>query len=68
MSSVEVGEEKEQNTSALSLYIASEGDEMWDVCKALTATPEDIMKQNPALSAPLSEGDRVIYFRSLTVS
>lgn len=68
VSSVEVGEEKEQNTSALSLYIASEGDEMWDVCKALTATPEDIMKQNPALSAPLSEGDRVIYFRSLTVS
>lgn len=68
ISSVAVGEEKEQNTSALSLYIASDGDEMWDVCKALTATPEDIMKQNPGLVAPLGEGDRVIYFRSLSVS
>lgn len=68
ISAVEVGAEKEQNTSALSLYIASEGDEMWDVCKALTATPEEVMKQNPALTTPLNAGDRVIYFRSLSVS
>ena len=65
ISSVTVGEEKELNTSALSLYIVSEGDGMWDVCKALTATPEDIMKQNPSLELPLSAGDRVVYFRSL---
>ena len=62
---VEVGDEKEQNTSALSLYIASEGDEMWDVCKALTATPEDIMKQNPTMQTPLNEGEKIIYFRML---
>ena len=65
VSSVEVGEEKERNDSALSLYIVAEGDEMWDVCKALTATPDDIMAQNPALSLPLSPGDRVVYFRAL---
>lgn len=66
ISSVILGEEKEQNTSALSLYIASDGDEMWDVCKALTATPEEIMQQNPSLSTPLAEGERVIFFRSLS--
>ena len=66
ISSVTLGEEKEQNTSALSLYIASDGDEMWDVCKALTATPEEIMQQNPSLSTPLAEGERVIFFRSLS--
>lgn len=66
IAAVEVGEEKEQNTSALSLYIASEGDEMWDVCKALTATPEEILSQNPALSTPLSGGEKVIFFRALT--
>lgn len=65
ISSVTVGEEKERNDSALSLYIVSEGDEMWDVCKALTATPEDILAQNPTLSVPLAEGDRVVYFRTL---
>lgn len=62
---VELGAEKEQNTSALSLYIVSDGDEMWDVCKALTATPEEILKQNPTLTLPLADGERIIYFRSL---
>ena len=65
VSSVTVGEEKERNESALSLYIVAEGDGMWDVCKALTATPDDIMAQNPSLSLPLSPGDRVVYFRAL---
>ena len=65
ISSVTVGEEKERNDSALSLYIVSEGDEMWDVCKALTATPDDVLAQNPSLSLPLAPGDRVVYFRTL---
>ena len=65
ISEVTVGEEKERNDSALSLYIVSEGDEMWDVCKALTATPDDIMKQNPTLELPLTPGDRLVYFRTL---
>ena len=60
-----MGEEKERNDSALSLYIVSEGDEMWDVCKALTATPDDVLAQNPSLSLPLAPGDRVVYFRTL---
>lgn len=67
VAAVTVGEAKEVNTSGLSLYVASEGDEMWDVCKALTATPEAIMEQNPALTAPLKEGEKVVYFRQLTL-
>lgn len=65
ISAVAVGEEKERNDSALSLYIVGDEDEMWDVCKALTATPEDILTQNPSLSLPLAPGDRVVYFRTL---
>lgn len=63
ISAVEVGEEKPQNKFGLSLYIANEGDEILDLCKALTAMPEQIMAQNPQLQFPLKEGDRVIYFR-----
>ena len=59
------GAEKEQNTAAISLYIAQEGDTMWELCKALTATPDEIMGQNPALTVPLKEGERVVYFRAL---
>ncbi len=67
ISGVEVGEEKPQNTSALSMYIARGGDELLDLCKALTAMPEDIMAQNPALEFPLNEGERVIYFRGVAI-
>ncbi|MDE5601376.1 MAG: DUF3794 domain-containing protein, partial [Clostridia bacterium] len=68
ISAVELGEEKPQNKSALSLYISNKGDEILDLCKALTAMPEDIMAQNPTLQFPLSEGERVIYFRSISIA
>ena len=38
---------------------------MWDVCKALTATPDELIAQNPALSDPVTPGTRVLFFRSL---
>lgn len=65
ISSVELGEEREVNTSGLSMYVAKDGDTMWDVCKALTATPEQIMSQNPTLTFPLKQWDKVLYFRQL---
>ena len=68
ISAVELGEEKPQNKSALSLYISNKGDEILDLCKALTAMPEDIMAQNPTLQFPLNEGERVIYFRSISIA
>ncbi len=68
ISEVEVGEEKPQNRSAMSLYIANGGDELLDLCKALTAMPEDILAQNPDLKFPLSEGDRVLFFRRIEIA
>ncbi len=64
ISAVEVGEEKPQNTSGVSLYIAKGEDTLLDLCKALTAMPEDILAQNPALTFPLEAGVRVVYFRA----
>ncbi len=65
ISGVTVGEEKEQNTCALSMYVASVGDDMLDVCSALTAMPEDVTAQNPDLVFPLQGGEKIIYFRRL---
>lgn len=62
---VELGEERQKNTSALSLYVAGEGEGMLDVCKALYAMPGDILAQNPDLTFPTKEGDEVVYFRQL---
>lgn len=65
ISNVELGEERPVNTSGLSMYVANDGDTMWDVCKALTATPEQILSQNPTLTFPLKQCDKVLYFRQL---
>ena len=65
ISSVEIGDERPVNTSGLSMYVANDGDTMWDVCKSLTATPEQILSQNPTLTFPLKQCDKVIYFRQL---
>ncbi|MBR4801095.1 MAG: DUF3794 domain-containing protein [Clostridia bacterium] len=65
ISSVELGEERQKNTSALSMYIAGEGEEMLDVCKALYAMPDEILAQNPDLVFPMKEGEEVVYFRNL---
>ena len=66
ISEVQLGEEKPVNTSGLSMYVAKDGDTMWEVCKALTATPEQILAQNPTLTFPIKSCDKVIYFRQLT--
>lgn len=65
IAAVEQGEEKEQNTSGISLYIARGGDTLLDLCKAFTAMPDAIAEQNPSLQFPLAEGERAIYFRQI---
>ncbi|MGI6228258.1 MAG: DUF3794 domain-containing protein [Christensenellales bacterium] len=67
VSKVTEGLDKKLNTSTISVYIANEGDSIWDAVKALSATPEEIKKQNPGLVLPFREGDRVIFFRHISV-
>lgn len=65
ISAVEVGTERAQNTSALSVYVASPSDTMLDVCSALSAMPEDILAQNPDLAEPFAQDTKIVYFRAL---
>ncbi|MDR3216454.1 MAG: DUF3794 domain-containing protein [Clostridiaceae bacterium] len=59
------GADKPQNNSAISVYITSQGESIWDAVKALSALPDDIIAQNPNLSIPFKGGEKIIYFRSL---
>lgn len=43
----EVGEKIEVNKSAVSVFVADEGDTLWDAAKALSARPDDIQSQTP---------------------
>lgn len=65
ISAVDVGDEREQNTAALSIYVASKDETMLDVCKALSAMPQDILSQNPDLVLPFEDDTRIVYFRKI---
>jgi len=65
---VTIGAEKELNQSAVSVFIASGGDSIWDAAKALSATPKSIISQNPDLEQGLKDGDKIVYFRQLNVT
>lgn len=61
-----VGEMKEVNKSAVSVFVAEEGDTLWDAAKALSARPDDIGAQNPDAVAPFKEGQKLFYFREIS--
>ncbi len=65
ISQLELGAEKDVNQSAVSVYLAEDGESVWDAAKALSARPDDIKAQNPDLSEPMKEGDKVFYFRRI---
>lgn len=65
ISAVNLGAERAQNKSALSVYVATPTDTMLDVCSALSAMPEDILLQNPDLAEPFAEDTKIVYFRAL---
>ncbi len=64
ITNVTEGEIKPVNDSTVSVYIVSEGDTVWDVAKAFSASPDKIMSQNN-LTQPLTAGQRIVYFRAL---
>lgn len=59
------GEKKDVPTTAFSVRVARKGETLWDIAKALGATPEQIAGQNPGLEPPFSGGERVILYRHL---
>ncbi len=63
ISEVAEGEEREVNESAITVYIPTDNDELWDVAKTLGESEENILKYNPELTFPLKAEDRVIIYR-----
>lgn len=61
--SVEALGEKQPNENAISVYIAREGETLWDLAKRLNSTPEDIQNTNKDLQFPLTENERIVVYR-----
>lgn len=60
------GEERALPTGAVAIHIARKGETLWDAAKALGATPETVLLQNPGIELPLNGGERVITYRCQT--
>lgn len=60
------GENRQQNDSAISVYIPAAGDGLWETAKKLGSTPESIQQSNPELSFPLTGKERILIFRGRT--
>lgn len=54
---------KEKPTSAISVYIPEEGEQMWSLAKRLNVCPEQMMATNSDLQFPLTGQERIIIFR-----
>ena len=67
ITSIKIGEERNQYMAPLMLYIAKPGDTLWDVAKNLYVSPDLIIQQNPDLEFPLKGGERIRVYRQRMV-
>lgn len=57
------GEKAEEIESAVSVYIPSAGDTLWQTAKKLGKTPEQVQSNNPDLAFPLTGSERILVYR-----
>ncbi|MDE6472137.1 MAG: DUF3794 domain-containing protein [Clostridia bacterium] len=63
--SLEEGECLQANTSAISVYIPSKGESIWQVAKTLGMSIESIMEQNPTLGEVMQGDERIVIYREV---
>ena len=61
--SVKYGEEKRICDSAISVYIAREGEDLWSLAKRLNVCPDELVENNKELQFPLTGEERIVVYR-----
>ena len=62
---VTVGEKKEGDDFAISLYIVKAGETLWDVAKALNTDEKVLAAQNADVPLPLKGGEKILLYKGL---
>lgn len=57
--------EKPINSNAISVYIPTEGEELWGLAKRLNVSPETLIETNSDLQFPLTGKERIVVYRKL---
>ena len=55
--------EKQAPTAAISVYIPTEGEELWSLSKRLNVCPDALIATNKDLNFPLSGKERIVIYR-----
>ncbi len=58
------GDKKQVNDCAISVYIPTAGDGLWETAKKLSSSPESIQSSNPDLTFPLTGKERILVYRA----
>lgn len=61
--SVEPGRETPQSAAAIGIWFPAAGDTLWDTAKKLGRPPEEVRRENPDLTFPLSGEERIVVYR-----
>ncbi len=62
---IELGEPKEIDDIAITLYIVKNKETIWDVAKQLNTEEATLINQNPELKLPLKGGERLLMYKEL---
>ncbi len=54
---------KEENSHAISVYIPTAGEDLWNLAKRLNVTPERLVETNKELQFPLTGDERIVVYR-----
>lgn len=60
-----VGEQKPKCDAAVSVFMTRAGENLWQVAKRLSATPEALQSANPELTFPVEAGRRIFVYRQI---
>ncbi len=65
--SAEEGEEIAPNDCAVSVFLPTAGDGLWEIAKKLKKSPSDVAACNPELKFPLTGKERILVYRAKSV-
>jgi hypothetical protein len=65
VSDIELGEAKEIDDVAISLYIVKPNQSIWEVAKDLNTSETIIINQNPDIKLPVKAGDKVVLYKEI---
>lgn len=67
LNQIEEGEAVEVNDCAVSVFLPTAGDGLWDIAKKLKKSPSEVSACNAELQFPLTGKERIIVYRSKKV-